>query len=281
MIDPALARDPFPSSAVMIYAIPVHEKPYRLLPKATAHVDGRFSIENSSRSINNYSQVRRASGKGYTIEFAVPWSSFGSSLPQSVGCNVAVNVLDDQGRIHKLAWADAPGDNILYSPFIWGVVNRQAKPSFARKLILFLSSLLAGFVLGLVLMLTISIARQHHAGNSGKGTERQQETMRRINEVMEDELTNTATSAETVSAQLGLPVRLVNTTVRRFQGESFQSALMRGRVEIVKERLRSSHSSESAIAESCGFRSMQEMAKYFRKYSGTTPEEFRDKYQVT
>jgi transcriptional regulator GlxA family with amidase domain len=56
---------------------------------------------------------------------------------------------------------------------------------------------------------------------------------------------------------------------------------MRSRIEIAKERLRSSNSSEAAIADMCGFKSVSEMEKYFRRFCHTSPYKYRVEQQVT
>jgi transcriptional regulator GlxA family with amidase domain len=52
------------------------------------------------------------------------------------------------------------------------------------------------------------------------------------------------------------------------------------RIEIAKERLRSSHSSVASIAESCGFKNVSEMEKYFSKFCRITPLKYRKENQV-
>jgi transcriptional regulator GlxA family with amidase domain len=55
---------------------------------------------------------------------------------------------------------------------------------------------------------------------------------------------------------------------------------MKSRVEIAKERLRSSHASQAAVADSCGFKNLEEMAKYFQKFCRTSPSLYRRENQV-
>ena len=61
---------------------------------------------------------------------------------------------------------------------------------------------------------------------------------------------------------------------------SFKRFVMKSRLEIAKERLRSSHASQAAVADSCGFKNVDEMAKYFQKFCGTTPSFYRRENQV-
>jgi transcriptional regulator GlxA family with amidase domain len=62
---------------------------------------------------------------------------------------------------------------------------------------------------------------------------------------------------------------------------SFMNYAMYLRTEIVRERLRSSFSSEASIAENCGFRNVKEMDRWFRRFHHMTPQNFRREQQVT
>jgi transcriptional regulator GlxA family with amidase domain len=64
-------------------------------------------------------------------------------------------------------------------------------------------------------------------------------------------------------------------------GMSFKNYVMYLRTEIVCERLRSSHSSEVSIAETCGFKNVNEMERFFQKFHHTTPYNFRKTQQIT
>ncbi len=52
--------------------------------------------------------------------------------------------------------------------------------------------------------------------------------------------------------------------IKKYNGKSFKQFIMKSRVEIAKERLRSSRCKPTAVADSCGFKNVEEMAKYFR-----------------
>jgi transcriptional regulator GlxA family with amidase domain len=56
---------------------------------------------------------------------------------------------------------------------------------------------------------------------------------------------------------------------------------MRLRVEVARERLRSSNASETAVADLCGFKDVNEMETYFWKFHRTTPYKYRMEQQVT
>jgi two-component system response regulator YesN len=95
--------------------------------------------------------------------------------------------------------------------------------------------------------------------------------------LVETEITNKNFSISNVTSKLSLtPKRLSILTKRAFK-RSFDKYILALRIEIVKERLRSSNASEIFITKSCGFSSVAEMEKKFQSLIGITPHKYREK----
>jgi len=79
---------------------------------------------------------------------------------------------------------------------------------------------------------------------------------------------------------MGINAKKIESIIKKNKQKNFKDFIMSLRIEIVKERLRSSHASEINIAESCGFKNISEMEKYFKKFCHTTPYNYRKENQV-
>jgi transcriptional regulator GlxA family with amidase domain len=97
---------------------------------------------------------------------------------------------------------------------------------------------------------------------------------------MEAEVTNPKFSIADITSKLSLDSGVVNKHLKRSYNCTFKKHLLSLRIEIVKERLRSSNASEISIAKSCGFKTVDEMEKAFRALTGSTPYRYREENRV-
>ena len=65
----------------------------------------------------------------------------------------------------------------------------------------------------------------------------------------------------------------------REAGISLTDFILKQKTEEAKRLLRCSDKSAAAISSYLGFSSQSHVSRVFRKYSGKTPAEYRDKYQ--
>ncbi|MBD3390971.1 MAG: helix-turn-helix domain-containing protein [Chitinivibrionales bacterium] len=281
LIDPKSKRDAYASENTVIVSIPVIGEPQRVQSRPRAGEDGSFELVRSSERTSFETNVIQADFKGYRVSCAIPWSAFDNGRPGSFGCNILARALDKSTSVQTLSWAGQKGE-FLYSPYVWGTMRVAGKPLFANVVLLWAASCLAGFGLGAGLALLYRnmsrfgspLARFEHS-------EEDQRLYETITTAVHENVTDRSMTLEDLSQRLAVSPRKVNQLVHRNNGESFHDFVMRSRIEIAKERLRSSHSSEAAIASSCGFTSVDEMEKYFRRFCRTTPYKFREEYQVT
>jgi len=85
---------------------------------------------------------------------------------------------------------------------------------------------------------------------------------------------------EAIAEETGIGLRSVKKLFSRYLGGSVRLYMVRSRLEIAKERLRSSNATEDTIAQSCGFRNSVELRKLFRKYYRIAPAKYRLEQQV-
>ncbi|MFP4417612.1 MAG: helix-turn-helix domain-containing protein [Chitinispirillaceae bacterium] len=281
LIDPLLTRSPFPSKNTLKFVIPLNGKP--LLEKVVTNIDGNKSFElvKTQSEVSFPATVKKEDFKGYSISFRVPKTHFGDKIPQTFGLNIIAKAIDSNADIQKMSWVQQNAQYI-YSPFVWGTARLQERPLFSNPLYLWLTSFFLGFLIGAGIMMLFSSLR--HKKNSLHKFELSQEDKRAysaILNIIENNITKKNLVLEKVSQQTRIPTRRINALMKKNQNEDFDSFVMRSRVEIAKERLRSSHSSETSVAALCGFRSVEEMEKQFRRFASTTPYRFREEHQVT
>ncbi|MBD3316165.1 MAG: helix-turn-helix domain-containing protein [Chitinivibrionales bacterium] len=281
MIDAKSARKPFPSEAALVYSIPIKGAPRRVVYRPEQNENGSFALAESTHEVSYPNRIRTEDFKGYQIEFGVPWSAMGEEVPPKVVvANIAVHLLDTASNAEKIAWAAGTG-HAIYAPFLWGEIHLRDKPVLASPWLLWLVSFAGGITLGLGLLLLYRLLVGMSSLGRFERTETEERLLHDIMNTIEERITDPNLGQTRVAQLLSVSPGRINRILKRRHGEGFKQCLMRSRVEIVKERLRSSHSSEAAIATSCGFASVDEMEKYFKRYCRTTPYRFREEHQVT
>jgi transcriptional regulator GlxA family with amidase domain len=111
--------------------------------------------------------------------------------------------------------------------------------------------------------------------------EKNRDLLRRIERALQEHVTEKDLDSNKLAALVPASPRRIEKVLKKGRGETFQTLLMRSRVEIAKERLRSSRSSEAFVANSCGFKNVDEMEKCFARFCRTTPFKYRREFHVT
>ena len=281
-IDPALKRRPYPTEDIMIFMIPLANKtPFRITYKPQWSDSGSFRLNPSSIRSNFEYNVLKNDRKGYIVTFSIPRYLFGGTLPEKMGYNIIVKKADTAGQIATASLIQARGYN-NYSPFLWYALSFGQKPILKTRWIVWIASFFLGFLLPvLVYGITILfikdrpiVLQKHHPDEKNK-------VFQNIKETIHLHITRNDISSNVISSDLGISAKNCEQIVKKVTGMSFKNYVMYLRTEIVCERLRSSHSSEVSIAETCGFKSVSEMERYFQKFHHTTPFNFRKSQQIT
>jgi AraC-like DNA-binding protein len=279
-LDPALLRRPFPSDSEVVLTIPLSGVTELTSHKAIWGADGSFNIATSKAPASCLYDIRKEDMKGFAITLAVPKDLMAGSVPDSFGCNIIVRIPGDNNKMAMLSWNNAVGKN-AYSPILWGTVRLMPKPFFQNRIVQWFLSFLAGVLLVMAAGLIYSVARKDSTTfEKFEQTEDEKKIAERVYQLIEETTTKKDISLHWVAQKLDLQVQQIERLIKKHKGKSFRDYIMFLRIEIAKERLRSSHASEKSIAESCGFKNVTEMEKYFSRFCRTTPYKFRKENQV-
>ncbi len=102
----------------------------------------------------------------------------------------------------------------------------------------------------------------------------------RIKKHLDSRCINPTITVSMMALELAISPRALKKAVVAFSGEQIRDYVQSMRVELIKERLRSTRTNEEFIASSCGFKSIQEMRKTFKEYCKTTPEIYRKQHHI-
>ena len=279
-LDPQNKRTAYLSKDILFFKIPVDNKPYRVSTVPVYDSDGSFDIKEEYDTCNYYCSVFPEDFKGYTVKFSIPQRAFGYSLPISLGCNVIATVLDENSSIKEVSWVQGNSYTVT-SPFAYGKLQLLEKPILANPLILWALCFIIGLVLGIIAMPVYKAAQRFNTLIKFEDYEHEEELVKNMNTIIDAEITNKNFTVEDIALKLVIPSKKVDKIVKRHFGRSFKKHLLYSRIEIVKERLRSSNASEISIANSCGFSSIDEMEKAFRSFNGMTPYKYREENRIS
>jgi AraC-like DNA-binding protein len=283
LLDPLCSRDPYPSKKTIMFVVPLMGNPYRLFSKPQYLDDGTFTINEYTREYALQLKILKEDFKGYTINFSVPWKDiFLKGMPEQLGCNIIAKALDRNGEIRKISWTGTKKNSELYTPIYWGTITCAPRPLLANNVILWVVCFISGIGLGMAGGWFV-LLRRRKSNSMGRfeRSEEEKKVYETIRGLLEADITDRELSIGKIANQIALPPKKIEALIRAYNGESFRSHLMRSRIEIAKERLRSSHCSETAVATSSGFVSVDEMEKYFKKFYRITPYKFREENQIT
>jgi len=278
LIDPTRKKSPHPANSTMVFVVPLSGQPYSVDYRAEI-ADGAFKLVPQTSRIPYPHNVGIGEFKGYNIRLAIPREAFGKAFPDTIGCNMVLRILDDNGQVQKISLS---GGNTfeMYSPFTWDDYHRLHKPLMMNTALQWLIFSVAGFLLALIAYAVINRMRKPQMLSNFERSEEEKRAFEQVNIVIEQDLVKKDLKIEAVAKKCNLDPQALNGLIKRNTGFTFINYLQFCRTEVAKERLRSSRSSEKSIADLCGFASAMEMEKCFAKFHHTTPYKFRTQQQV-
>lgn len=280
MLDPQISRKPYPNKDIIAFTIPLFGIPYILSYKPAFDENGNFKMISSSTPCDFPYSVFKDDYKGYKIYFPIPKKMFGNVIPDSLTCNITLKVLNEKNQITNVSWVKS-GQYDINSPMLWNLLSRTPKPLNKSRLLIWAGSFLCGLLLALILTITIKKIKMPKVKKAIEKTETEQNLFDNLKEAIDRQITYKNFTSDIASRELHISSKKLSGLIKNLTGQSFQNYLMYSRIEIAKERLRSSYCSESTIADACGFKNESELEKYFLKFEHTTPAKYRQKQQVT
>lgn len=282
LFDLSQKRLPYPADSVLMIDIPLDGEP--LLKRFTPVFDhdGTYRIETTTTPFGGKFQIERFVGKGWGIKCTFDKQTLGlKTIPSSLRCNLIARVETVNEKNQTLAWI--PGNYARqHSPSRWGTLTFVPRPLTKNPWLQWGTAFLVGFALALVITLLVTDPRPK--GDSVARfelTEEEKHLVEQVRELVEQGLTTPDLSLSKAAAELHTDPRKLNRLLKKYLSQSFDTYLARARVEVAKERLRSSNSGEKAIAEMCGFTTVSAMEKAFQNIYKITPYNYRTKQQVT
>ena len=279
-IDPSNTRKPYPPPQAFTLVVPLDGAPFRILYRPVFSSDGSFTIATDREPCGCTCETVKEDGKGFNIAITVPGALFGAAIPDSFGCNAIVRVPDDNGQIVSMSWIDAQESDML-SPFAWGTIAPRPKPLLGSLWMVWLLCFGAGLILSLLGgCLYFFIKKRSVSFEQFEQTEEEKKLSDQVYQFIDEAITIKDLSLNWAAEKLGMHPKKVDALIKKHKEKNFREYMMALRIEIAKERLRSSHSSIASIAESCGFKNVGEMEKYFSRFCRKTPLDYRKENQV-
>ena len=278
LLDPRRERKPFPGKDVFLFSVPLNGKPYRILYKPVPDDSGSFTFLTSTSPSDIKVDIDKREHEGFTIRCPLPSGVFGTSLPEEISCNIVAKTLVDSGKIKRTSWVKASLYD-TYSPYIWGELRLQPRPVLMNRPLFAAIFFGIGFLLTLLISALVMLVSKPAVKNIADQSDEDRQQFTAIREVL-DSFVVANVSIEAAAKALNTTSKKLSLLLKRTTGMTFNDYMMYARIEIAKERLRSSHCTEEAIALACGFHSLSEMDKYFMKFHRLTPAKFRSEQQV-
>ncbi len=279
LLDPSLSRKPFPGKDVFIYSVPLNGKPYRIDYKPIPNDSGSFTFSTSTMPCDFEATIAKMERKGFTILCPIPVAIFGPDLPEVIGCNLVAKTVADNKEVKRTSWIRASLYE-TYSPYLWGELRLNPQPIFMNRPLVGGLAFGFGFLITLLIAAVIMILTKPTIKNIVIQSEAEKQQFAAIKEVLDSKVTTSDVTLDACAKELNYSEKKVSLLIRRATGMNFQTYVMYERIEIAKERLRSSHCTGDSIAKACGFHSLSEMEKYFIRFHHITPAKFRTEQQV-
>jgi AraC-like DNA-binding protein len=278
LFDPSKKQSPYPDDDIMRFVVPLAGKPYLVAYQPIFKNSQTYQLKQSITPVNLDYSVQSLHRSGYTVVASIPRYLFRASLPHEAGYNIIVKRSDNS--VSSLVNVSNGFNH--YSPLLWPAITLSPKPLFKTRWLVLLASFMAGLLISLLGYAGfIVLTKDRPRVILVRCPDSEKLAFEKIKEILDRHVTRKDLSADMVGPELNMASKQLETAVKKTTGMSFMNYAMYLRTEIVRERLRSSFSSEASIAENCGFRNVKEMDRWFRRFHHMTPQNFRREQQVT
>jgi YesN/AraC family two-component response regulator len=167
-----------------------------------------------------------------------------------------------------------------YSPYIWGTMELEPKPIQKKGWAQWVFFFFVGFGATFAGYFGHRFVRNYQLKLLKAKSEEERYEFETLKLAIEKKVILKDFNLEEAAHDTHITSVRINNILKRYAGMPFHDYLMFCRIEIAKERLRSSHLGEDVIAETTGFANKAEMEKFFLKFHHITPYKFRVEQQV-
>jgi AraC-like DNA-binding protein len=280
LIDPLNSKLPYPDNNIFSIILPLKDSAYASNFKINFSQDGLLEVLKEKQKINFKYHTETEDVNKCSFFCLIPKTLLNIAIKDSFGCNIILRFTDENNNTKSISWINCP-EKETYSPFLWPVIVKSPKPLWTSLWILWLGGFFAGFILSLIFGIIYSLFKKRTLTfEKFEQTEEEKKLLDDIYQIINEYITRKDLNLEIVSKKMGINAKKIESIIKKNKQKNFKDFIMSLRIEIVKERLRSSHASEINIAESCGFKNISEMEKYFKKFCHTTPYNYRKENQV-
>lgn len=280
-LDPKRSATPHISDKIKIIRFPTTGNPSELKIVSGYDRSDRFIMKEKRRKWPHPFKCKLYDFKGYTYSIDIPVSKIeGISPGDTIGCNIIATVFDQNLKLVDLAWRSGE-ESLIYSPLAYGQLILEKKTINFSLIIIWLTSFIVGIILVILPMYIIKKLQRDTDVQKFEASEKEAKLLENMEAIIDAEITNINFSIENITAKLSTTPKKINRLIRQNFKISFDKYILNCRMEIVKERLRSSNASEASIAKACGFSSVEDMEKAFKATFKITPYRFREENRVS
>ncbi|MFQ3620969.1 MAG: AraC family transcriptional regulator [Spirochaetales bacterium] len=124
------------------------------------------------------------------------------------------------------------------------------------------------------------VAKQLQEQGSLHGERRKQELLKKVKAIVETRLRDKTLSTAIIASEVGLSVGYLRDLFKSVEGISLLEYLGNKRLERAKQLLKETDMPIREVCNSAGFLNYSYFITYFKKYTGITPKEYRDKFRL-
>ncbi|MGM0442861.1 MAG: helix-turn-helix domain-containing protein [Fibrobacterota bacterium] len=264
-------RPPYPDNGLISFRFRKERDEASLVSTYVSQKDGSYSYPTSSLSVDIPHTIHW-DRKTITADILIPPMLIGGKIPDNLGVNTLFLSSRDTTEVYSLVQGSAGRQK---SPAAFPVAQKTVGTT---KKVSPLSAFFAAFAIGTITGLLYLGMGRILTLRAMKNRE-QRKLFREIVSFVDRDVTKDRMTLDYVRRQLSVSPGTINRAFRALTGHSFREYVTQRRIEMAKERLISSYSSEISIAKDCSFRTVGELESTFRKYAGLAPYQYREFHQ--
>jgi len=280
-IDPQATRRPYIHDNIVILRVYPSERSEQIIVSSKILKDGSITVDSQTIALDSrYVNTDIRNNKQWQAYVHLPNEFFPSKLINTYRMNISATLPDQSGSFKRFFYR---GDNLndAAAPLNYARFDLEAMPLTGNGFLMGFFGFIISFLAVIIWHLLSSPRRKLQRFDYAKQSERDKMLNEKVSQSISRNISKNDLGIELVAGESMSTPKQISAMLRRIYGANFSQVVIQSRIEIAKERLRSTNSSEESIAISCGFKSVAEMERNFWRYSYTSPKKYRADQQVT